>query len=260
MQIELQFPCRTNTNTYFVFHLVWILFNLECWEKRCESARWTISRYRGVCSSIQNSNSLSIFMARLLLLGNILYFSTNSCMGEWAPPKGAPRSWAGYNSWGHIHNSNYFWPTYFHLTTNTTTQMLIEGLDVLLEGVNIRYVHLRDYHETTASKLKEPFANAIEYVRTGAIDQPGDGHWSWIWIVIIFIVIEQNCNFWSSSETFCLRTLAVPYPKTNPNQCMATTDPDTLYETVFVTSQRHNQLQFTNPIRSNSFGALYRIG
>jgi hypothetical protein len=53
--------------------------------------------------------------------------------------------------------------------------VLIDGLNLLFEGINVQYIYLPDYVDRTITTLKEPWINALEHIRTDTIGTR-DGH------------------------------------------------------------------------------------
>jgi hypothetical protein len=51
--------------------------------------------------------------------------------------------------------------------------VLEDGLDELLAGFNISYIHLPDYYYETVTALKEPWLDVFEHVRNGTIGNQG---------------------------------------------------------------------------------------
>jgi hypothetical protein len=59
--------------------------------------------------------------------------------------------------------------------TDIEKQVLIDGLDLLLDGINVSYIYLPDYSSEVLTTTKEPSWGALEHLRNGTIGI-SDGH------------------------------------------------------------------------------------
>jgi hypothetical protein len=56
-----------------------------------------------------------------------------------------------------------------YLSLTDKSRVLINELNLLLEGVNIEYIYLPDYSNLAVTTLREPWLNAFEYIRNGTV-------------------------------------------------------------------------------------------